>query len=694
MRARDGHDAAWGRGPTRVEEDRYELFEGPRYTFEVDRRDFVRTFGAGLLVLLVANKAAAQESGRGFGGDRMPPDVGAWLHIGEDGKVTVFTGKTEIGQNIRTSLTQAVAEELGAPIASITLLMADTAKTPFDMGTFGSRTTPTMNAQLRKVAAAARSVLADRAAARGKKLEPVLFGELVKGAPLVATITEKTTTKPATAWTVAGTAVPKIDGRDMVTGRHRYTTDMTRAGMLHAKVVRPPAYGATLVKADTRAAEAMAGVVVVRDGNFLAVAAPTTAAANAAVAAINAEWTTGDHASARTLFTDLEAGGDPLSPHDDAGRIAAQYTIAYIAHAPLEPRAALAEWQGDSLTVWTGTQRPFGVQQEIVDALHLPANRVRVIVPDTGSAYGGKHTGDAAVEAARLARAAKKPVKLVWTRDEEFWWAYFRPAGVIDVSGAASADGTLTTWEFHNYNSGSSGLATPYKVANRTEKFHQSKSPLRQGSYRGLAATANHFARESHMDDLAHAAHLDPLAFRLKNLENVRLANVLQAAADKFGWSTRKKSGSTGFGLACGVEKGGYTAACAEVEVSNGAVEIRRLVVAFECGAIVNPNGLDHQVSGAVVQGLGGALFEAIDFEDGRLVNGRFSSYRVPRFGDVPPIEVVLVNRRDLPSAGAGETPIVGVAPAIGNAIFDATGIRIRSLPMIPHGLPGSTNQA
>jgi len=462
--------------------------------------------------------------------------------------------------------------------------------------------------------------------------------------------------------------------------------------MLHAKVVRPPAYGATLVKADTRAAEAMPGVVVVRDGNFLAVAAPTTAAANAAAAAISPEWTPGDKASARTLFGDLKAGSETPSS-SDGSRIAAQYTIAYIAHAPLEPRAAVAEWQGDSVTVWTGTQRPFGVKQELVDAFHVPADRVRVIVPDTGSAYGGKHTGDAAVEAARIARAAKKPVKLVWSREEEFWWAYFRPAGVIDVSGAIGPDGTLTAWEFHNYNSGPSGLGTPYAVASPTEKFHQVKAPLRQGSYRGLAATANHFARESHMDDLAHAARMDPLAFRLKNLKNDRLANVLRAATEKFGWPSRKKSARGGFGLAAGVEKGGYTAACAEVDTSNATVAIKRLVVAFECGAIVNPDGLDNQVSGAVVQGLGGALFEAIDFDEGRLVNGRFSSYRVPRFADVPPIEVVLVNRRDLLSAGAGETPIVGVAPAIGNAIFDATGLRIRSLPMIPRGLPGSTNQ-
>jgi nicotinate dehydrogenase subunit B len=719
---------------TSIELERYELFEGARYRFELDRRDFAKTFGAGLLVLLVARRLDAQESGRrgGFGGDRMPSDVGAWLHIGDDGRVTAFTGKTEIGQNIRTSLTQAVAEELGAPIPSISLVMADTAKTPFDMGTFGSRTTPTMNLQLRKVAAAARAVLVDRAAARWNTTaaavtvkdgrvhksatESMGFGDLVKGTPLVATVTDTTPLKPAKEWSVAGTRVMKIDGRDFVTGRHRYTSDMTREGMLHGKVVRPPAYGATLVKADTSAAEAMKGVVVVRDGTFLGVAAPTMEAAAAAAAAIKAEWTAGSGASARTLFADLktklERDGPPgpdasidSAIQRAAAAIDAQYTIAYIAHAPLEPRAAVAEWQGDAVTVWTGTQRPFGVQQELADAFRVPADRVRVVVPDTGSAYGGKHTGETAVEAARLARAAKKPVKLVWSREEEFAWAYFRPAGVIDVRAAVGGDGTLVAWDYHNYNSGSSGLQTPYAVAAKREAFHSSQSPLRQGSYRGLAATANHFARESHMDDLARAAKLDPLAFRLKNLKDERIANVLKAAAEKFGWNGRARNAPTddagrrftgqkrGCGLACGVEKGGYTATCVELDVDGSAITLRRIVVAFECGAIVNPDGLDNQVSGAVVQGLGGALFEAIEFDNGKLVNGRFATYRLPRFSDVPPIEVVLVNRPDLPSAGSGETPIVGIAPAIGNAILDASGVRIRSMPLIPRGIPAATHE-
>jgi isoquinoline 1-oxidoreductase len=310
-------------------------------------------------------------------------------------------------------------------------------------------------------------------------------------------------------------------------------------------------------------------------------------------------------------------------------------------------------------------------------------------MPDTGSGYGGKHTGEAAIEAARLAKAAGKPVKLVWSREEEFTWAYFRPAGVIEVKSGASRDGIITDWEFHNYNSGNAGLQPVYAIANQRNEFHRSDSPLRQGSYRALASTANHFAREVHIDELAHSLKMDPLEFRLKNLKDERLRAVFEAAAKAFGWSNAKPGTDRGFGIAGGLEKGGYVASCAEVAVdrASGKVKITRVATAFECGAIVNPDGLKNQVEGAVIQGIGGALFEAIQFEDGKILNPRFSRYRVPRFGDAPQLETVLLDRKDLPTAGAGECPIVGLAPAVSNAIFAATGVRLRSLPMVPNGL-------
>jgi CO/xanthine dehydrogenase Mo-binding subunit len=707
-----------------LEVERYELFAGPAYRFEVPRRDFFKVLGAGMVVACAIPAALAQESGRARRGDETTGDISAWLHIGEDGTVTVYTGKTEVGQNIRTSLAQAVADELRVPLEAVTLVMADTALTPYDMGTFGSRTTPIMASQLRRAAAAAREALVDVAAEKWAVDRAALvvedaaiihaatgrragLGELTRGQQLLKTVSEQTPTTPAEAWRVAGQSRRKVNGRDIVTGRHKYTSDLTQPGMAYGRVLRPSRFGATLASLDTRAAEAMAGVTVLRDGLFVGVTAPTSHAASRALEAMRPEWKQEPQPRGAELYRLLRKGppggaaGRPRD-RDEAGsieeglaaartRVHSTYTVAYIAHVPLEPRAAVAEWTDGALTVWTGTQRPFGVRGELAEAFRIAEEKVRVVVPDTGSGYGGKHTGEAAIEAARLAKAAGRPVKVVWTREEEFTWAYFRPAGVIDVRSGVGADGTLTAWEFQTWNAGASGLRTPYEVPHRRVQFHPAASPLKQGSYRGLAATANHFARESHMDELAHAAGLDPLEVRLRNLRQPRLRAVLEKAAERFGWGKARASAQRGFGLACGTEKGSYVATCAEVSISPaGVVKITRAVTAFECGAIVNPDHLRGQVEGAVVQGIGGALFEAVEFDDGAVLNPRFSTYRVPRFSDTPVLETVLLDRKDLPSAGAGETPIIAIAPAAANAIFTATGSRIRSMPLVPRGLARS----
>ena len=498
-------------------------------------------------------------------------------------------------------------------------------------------------------------------------------------------------------WTISGKSVPKVGARDFVTGKHEYTSDLKRPGMLFGRVVRPATLNSTLVTADTKAAEAISGVTVVRDGDFIGIAATDPSILARAEKAIAVHWKAPGQPGAAQLVEQLKresspsrggGGGRPVGSIADGmaqadKKLSQTYTVAYIAHAPLEPRAAVAEWKDNKLTVWTGTQRPFGVRSELAEAFHIPEESVRVIVPDTGSGYGGKHTGECAIEAARIARASGKPVKLVWTREEEFTWAYFRPAGVIEVSSGVKNDGTVTAWEFHNYNSGASAIQSKYAFPNQNIQFHNSESPLRQGSYRGLAATANHFAREVHMDELAQLVGLDPVEFRLKNMKDERLKAVLKAAADSVGWS-RKKSERRGRGIACGFEKGSYVAAAAEVSVDakTGRVKLERVVESFECGAIVNPKHLHNQVEGAVVQAIGGALFENIQFKNGQILNGKFSQYRLPRFSDTPEIEIVLLDRKDLPSAGAGETPIVGLAPAVANAIFDATGKRIRSMPL------------
>jgi CO/xanthine dehydrogenase Mo-binding subunit len=704
-----------------IEPERYELQAAPVYRFDVDRREFFKVLGCGVVVLLLVETALAQESGGGRrGGGRggpRPMEISAWLHIGEDGTVTVFTGKTEVGQNIRTSLTQVVAEELKAPLDRIKLVMADTDLTPFDAGTFGSRTTPDMAVQLRRVSSAARESLLDLAAdflkaersslaiadgmiSRTGTNDSVRFGQLTKGQKLVKSVNDQTATIPAADWKVAGTSIPKVEGRNFVTGKHRFASDIKRPDMLHGRVLRPSAFEAILASLDSKAAEAIPGVTVIRDSNFVGVTAPDSLTAERALNALLAEWDTKPQPSAAELFDHLRKNAanapapDAASAKGSEGSADEQtlrqtYTVAYIAHTPLEPRAAVAEWNEGKLTVWTGSQRPFGVRGELAQAFGIPENQVRVIVPDTGSGYGGKHTGEAAVEAARLAKAAGKPVKLVWTREEEFTWAYFRPAGVIDVSSAVRKDGTITAWEFHNYNSGNSGIRTPYDIPQPKTEFHNTRSPLRQGSYRALASTANHFAREVHMDELAAAVKMDPLEFRLKNLKDARLRDVFEAGAKAFGWGKIKASADRGFGMGGGIEKGSYIATFAEVMVDrkSGSVRVTRIVTAYECGAVIHPDQLKNQVEGSIVMGLGGALFEAIDFENGRIRNARLSDYRVPRFSDVCEIEVVLVNRKDLPSAGAGETPIIGIAPAIGNAIFAATGSRLRSLPLVPDGL-------
>jgi isoquinoline 1-oxidoreductase len=702
-----------------IEQERYELFEAPAYGFELERRDFFKFMGAGLVLLLALDSAAtAQESGRGAAmrPDARPPELAAWLRIGEDGAIFVYTGKTEVGQNIRTSLAQAVAEELRVPLGSVQLVMADTDLTPYDMGTFGSRTTPLMAPQMKKVGAAAREALIDLAASQWKvdrssitvadgkvknnaSGESVEFGHLTRGQNLVKTVDGAAVTPPS-EWTLEGTSAPKVNARDMVTGAHRYTSDLTRPGMLHGRVLRPSTFKAKLVSFDAREAGEIPDVVVVRDGDFVGAVAPDETTLRKAIGAIKTEWSAHLQPSSKELFHYLKKNvPQPARADFEADhKLDATYTVAYIAHVPLEPRAAIAEWNDGKLTVWTGTQRPWGVKAELAETFKLPEERVRVIVPDTGSAYGGKHTGEAAIEAARLAKAANRPVKLIWSREEEFTWAYFRPAGVIDIRSGMTRDGLITAWQFDNYNSGPSGIETPYDIPNHTAQFYPVDSPLRQGSYRGLAATANHFARESHMDDLAAAVGADPLEFRLKNLRNERLRAVLQAAAEKFGWGKGKPTADRGFGLACGMEKGGYVGTCAEISIvpseflgaevtpAPPRVRIERVVTAFECGAIVNPEHLKNQIEGSMVMAIGGALFEAVDFSNGRILNPHFASYRVPRFSDLPLIETVLVDRKDLPSAGAGETPIVGLAPAVGNAIFQATGSRIRSLPMAPKG--------
>ena len=640
-------------------------------------RDWFEVLGDGLVVVLPPRRPAT---------GTWSTSGGAWLHVGCDGIITAFTGKVDVGQDNRTALRLLVAEELRVPLESVRLAMGDTDLCPYDMGTFGSRSMPDAGSALSRVAAYARSLLPVPAGTRRV--------EIVTGEPAVT---------PPSKWQIAGSAHIPPGTTDVVTGALQFVSDLSMPGLWHAAMLRPPVFKSALGHLDTTALDGRGDVVVVRTPTSVGVVARDRAEARMALADLQATWEIPEAPSDDDLDAFLRshpaAGDDGWSGpfHHEQGdpdgalkaaavRVDATYTTAFVAPAALETHAAVAIWDDDGrLTIWTGTQTPFPVRAQVAAALDLDEQDVRVIVPPTGGGFGGKHAAGVATEAAILAREIGEPVRVAWTRSEEFSVGTLRPAAVIDVAAGATSDGELTAWTFTNINSGQAAIATPYRVANQRIDYQPAESPLAQASYRALAANANNFARESHLDELAHRLGRDPVEFRLANLADERLADVLRAAAERFGWAAGHDN--SGRGVACGLEKEGRVATAAQVVVGrDGLLRVVRIVTAYECGAVVNPGTVINQIEGATVLALGGALFEAVHFSAGAITNGSFSGYRVPRISDVPPIEVVLLNRADLPSAGAGETPMIAVAPAVANAIFDATGQRLRSLPLIGDG--------
>jgi isoquinoline 1-oxidoreductase len=680
-------------------------------------RDYFGVLSDGLVVVLPPGQTVRdreREAGR-FGANG-----GAWLHVGATGTVTAFSGKVDVGQDNRTAFALIVAEELRVPHDSVRIVLGDTDVSPFDIGTFGSRSMPDPGEYLRAAAATAREVLVGMAAerlhitpeelvaadgriARRQSGESLAYGDLLHGVRQVEISSPDAPVSPRSSWQVAGHSAPRIQGELAVTGEKRYPSDLSLPGMVHGAVLRPPAIGATLRSADISAAAALTGVTVVSEGSFVGAAAVDPFTARRALRSVKVEWDTTPQISEDQLEAFLRSHPveeqGPMGSLDhtvgdiDAAlasaeiRIDATYTAAYIAHVPLETRVAVAEWDGDRVTVWTGSQTPYRVRADVAAALEIPEEKVQVIVPPTGGAFGGKHPGDAAVEAARLSRAAGKPVRVMWSREEEFRWGYFRPAAVLDIQSGASRDGRITAWELTSYNNGPVGLLGPYDIPNQRIHFLSTEYPLRQGSYRGIAATAAHFARESHVDEIAHALDIDPLDLRLRNIRDERLAAAFRAAADRASWSSDPRETRRGLGIAGGLEKGGYVATVADVRVDpDGTLTVLRVTIAYDCGRTVNPDNVVNQIEGGVVMGLGGALFEAVHFANGKILNPRLSQYRVPHLKDVPPIDVILLGKDDQPPFGAGETPLIAVAPAIANAIFAATGKRIRRMPMAPDG--------
>jgi CO/xanthine dehydrogenase Mo-binding subunit len=635
------------------------------------RRELFELLGAGIVFQFVAEGAE-------------PRALGSRLHIAPDGAVTLLTGKVEIGQGCRTLLAQCVAEEMRIDIGRVRVIMADTALVPDDGGTFASLTTPLAVPMVRQAAAAARELL------RTVPPDQVMLREIPVKVDL---------SKPAD-WKVLGKPHRRVNDRAIVTGALKYAGDLKVPGMLAGKVVRPEAYSAELAGFDGAAAERIPGVKVVRDGGFLGVVGPDEATVEKAAALVKAEWRAKELIRPPELFEHfkktaiapkanmtsrypplLEKGAVAEALAGAATRHEASYTLPSIAHVPLEPRAAIALWDEKGLTVQSSSQVPFAVRRQLATAFSIPEERVRLIGSEMGGGFGGKHGPEVMLEAARLARGAGKPVRLQWTREEEFSRSYCRPAGLVEVKSGLSAEGRIVAWDFINYHSGAASLALPYAIPNYRCAHHRADSPLRHGPYRSLAAVANTFARESHVDELAALAKADPVEFRLRHIDNPRTREAIERAAERFGWAKRRRNAC---GMACNLEKDGHMALFLELDGSGKGVRVVRMVMTFDCGAVLNPLNLENQVAGALIMGIGGALFEELRYDKTKVLNGSLAEYRVPQFADAPSIDVILIDRREVVPAGAGESAISVVAPAIAAALFQADGRRRRALPLNP----------
>ena len=651
---------------------------------------------------------------------RTPPgDPATLLTINNYGVITAFSGKVEYGQGIRNGFAMAIADELDVAVESVRMILGDTDLVPQDRGTTGSASTRTVGIQLRRAAATARLTLIDLAATRlevatsslktlaGRVISEdgshcIEYADLLSSQMLSVNIPDFVEVKAVDEFQLMGRPARRIDAISRVTGGARYAQDVVVPGMLYGKILRPPSYGAKLVQIDTARAEQVGGVVlVVKDGDFVGVVAEREDAAEYAVEAIRARWeesrdTVSDWNIPALLKeraeepTALREDGDLGSAFCSAARVFENtYYVPYVSNAQMEPSASVAQWDDNHLTVWCAHRGPFAERDNLAAIFGLDTSDVRVIAAEIGGSFGTK-TPTVSHEAARLAKAVDAPVRVSYDRAEEFGWSTVRPAATFEVKSAVNADGKIVAWDYTAFHAGENafrgqrGADTPYDIDNVRIAVAASESPLQSGSYRSLGGATNHFAREVHMDEIAIGLGLDPLEFRLSNLSHARLRACLVTAAEAFDWASREKKPGVGFGLAIGYDAGSFTAQCVEVLVENREARVVRVMVGFDCGLVVNPDGARNQIEGAIVMGMGTALWEAVEFDGGRVLNAGFARYRVPRITDTPEIEVVFTGDDDMPSSGAGEPGIVPIAAAIANAVRDATGTAIEELPIVP----------
>jgi len=692
------------------------------------RREFLTRLGGGVIVFVAfGGLATAQEAFRESGERRarpgLPADFNAFLQIGEDGRVTCFTGKIEMGQGPITSLPQMLAEDLEVPLESVDIIMGDTDLCPFDMGTFGSMTTRFFGPALRAAAAEAKAVLLELGAESlkvpvsqltakdGVIFDPqnperrITYGQLTKGQKIERHLTVKPSLKDVSQFKIAGKPMLRRDARDKVTGKAQYAGDIRLPGMLYAKILRPTAHGAKLKSVDPTPAKEITGIQIVQDGDWVAVLHELPDVAETALEKIKAEFDVpSSNVDDRTIFDHLLSvapGANVVSQGGDLetgkGRSArsfeTMYLNSYVAHSAMETHAAVARIEGDKATVWASTQNPFGARDEIARAIGFDPRNVRVITPFVGGGFGGKTFNLQAVEAARLAKSVGRPVQVMWSREEEFFHDTFRPAAIVKIKSGIGTAGEMTFWDYEVFYAGDRGAPQFYTVPNHRTASHGSgwqgppgSHPFGTGAWRAPGNNTNTFARESQIDLMAAAAGLDPVEYRLKHLSDPRMVRVLKTAAERFGWTPAKAPSRRGYGVACGIDAGTYVATIAEVAVDagKGTVQVKRVVCAQEMGVVINPQGAKLQMEGCIVMGLGYALAEEIHFQGGRILDTNYDTYRIPRFSWVPTIETIILEANDLPPQGGGEPAIVVMGAVIANAIADATGARVLQLPMTP----------
>jgi len=683
---------------------------------KIDRRGFLKRLGNGIIIIFSLSELAMLE-GCAPKEDDDTPDFNAYLHVREDGRVECLTGKIEMGQGVYTSLGQVMAEELEISVDLVDMIMGDTELCPYDAGTWGSMTTRFADPVLRAAAAEAREVLIELAA---KKLgvkknqlstkngtvvvtndnsKSISYAELTKGKKIVRTLKKKPDIKKSSEFKIIGKPILSRDAVAKVTGKAMYVADIRLPGMVYASIIRPPAHGSKLLSVDSSKVAKYKGAEFVQDGDLMAVLHTEPTMAAKAARRVKAKWEVPESkADNETIFEYLKTVANENEITQEGGNLIkgralskevleAEYHDGYKAHASIETHTALAVFEGDKLTMWASSQTPFGTQEALAETFSMPLEKVHMKQIFLGGGFGGKIYNQQAIEAAKLAKKSGKPVLLAWTRREEFMYDMFRPAGVMKVSAGVDDKGKLTFWEFDVYCAGTRGTNLFYDIPNNRTRSFDGKNvhPFGTGAWRAPGNPTTTFARESHIDAIAHQIGVDPLEFRLNNMMEERMKQALELAVETFNWDREKPDGH-GFGIALGFDAGTYVAMIAEVKVdkNTGDVQTIRVVCAQHMGQVVNPHGATIQTEGGILMGLGYALKEEIIFDWGKVKNRNFNTYDFTRFSMAPEIECVFIDAMDTKPEGCGEPTIICVGGAIANAVFDACGARVNRMPVTP----------